>query len=144
MFKTILVPLDGSNLSEKALDVACDLANRYHSDLHLIHASDYLRVMAGIPLAESALLITQEDYEKPSRELLASAVAKAARLGCNSVTPHYLSDSPSKAIVEIADEIDADLIAMGAEGHSDISGVLLGSVSHRVCNTANRSCLIVH
>lgn len=146
MYNSILVPIDGSSHSEKALSVACDLANKYTADLHIIYASNYLDFMIGIAGSEGVAgtpMISQEEYEQPYRDMLALAASAAAKNECASVKSHFVTDSASKAILKCAQEIDADLIVIGSKGHGDFTGLILGSVSHRVLNSADCSCLIV-
>lgn len=140
MYKTILVGVDGSTYSEKALAEACDLANLNESKIHLIHVSSYQYIVAGDAGVE---VMSKQDVEETGRSLLEKMASKARELGCSSVDLHYRDDSPGKAILSTADEIDADLIVVGSKGHSDLAGLMLGSVSHKICNMAGCSCLIV-
>jgi nucleotide-binding universal stress UspA family protein len=50
---------------------------------------------------------------------------------------------PADQIVHAAERHHADLIVMGRRGHGDLKGLLLGSVSHKVCQLADTACLTV-
>lgn len=143
MFKTILVAVDGSSYSDKAIATACDLVTMYEADLHLVHTSNYQYYVTGTVAGDGMAIIPQKEFEKAGKDILTRTAEKVSELGCLSVKSHYVSDFAGRAIVDKANEINADLIILGSKGHSDIAGLLLGSVSHKVCNTAQCSCLIV-
>lgn len=143
MFKTILCAIDGSDCSTKAIGAACDLSVLCESQLHLIHASDYRNFLTGLGVESGVVLISQEEFEKPRREILKAAKKKADELGCLSIETHFVSDLPARAITEKAKEINADVIVMGSKGHSDIASLLIGSTTHKVCNSAKCACLVV-
>lgn len=140
MYNTILVALDGSEYSDKALVTACKLSELYQAKLHIVHVCNY---MQSVIMAEGALMLPQEEYEQADRELLERLVERSVELGCTSVEPHFEHGSPGNRIVDVAEEIGADLIILGAKGHGNLTGLVLGSVSHRVCNTAKCSCMVV-
>lgn len=139
MYKNILVPVDGSDDSAQALVVACDLAVKCAAQLHLIHVTNFRQFVA----AGGAMMIPKEEFEAPGKELLVRALSKAATLGVSSIESHHLDGDIGGSILDTAKDISADLIVVGSRGHSDIAGLLLGSVSHRLCNSAECSCLLV-
>lgn len=63
--------------------------------------------------------------------------------GVTNVTTAIEDGDPVKRILEYAEKENADAIVMGARGLSDIEGLLLGSVSHKVANLADRTCVTV-
>lgn len=140
MYKTILAALDGSTLSDKALATACNLAKMNQSNLHLIYVSAYQQAMVAVG---GVYMVPKDDFEKPGMELLDHAVKTANNLGLSNVETHLSSGSIGSTITETAKKIGADLIVLGSQGHSDVFGLLLGSVSHKVSNSADCSCLIV-
>lgn len=140
MYKTILVALDGSEHSEKALSTACSLAKLYNAKLHLTHVCNY---MQAVVMAGGALMAPREEYEQSGKDLLNRLVDMAKELGCSDLESHFDHGSPGNQIVETAENIGADLIVLGSKGHGDFAGLVLGSVSHRVCNTASCACMVV-
>jgi nucleotide-binding universal stress UspA family protein len=126
--ETILVPLDFSAHSRKALAYAIDLAKHLGSSIHLLHAL-HLPVdlhMTGDWWAE----VRQAPLEGLQ---LCMGEVSAAGLACET---HFSDQLPSAAIVQIAEEVDADLIVMGSRGLSGIKHVLLGSVAERTIRAA--------
>lgn len=143
MYKTILVGVDGSELSEKALEAASDLAIRTEAHLHIVHASNYRRSMDMMMVGTAVIDIPKSEFEAHNREILKKAVSKAGSLGVSSIESHLISYDPGRAVIDVADEIGADLIVLGSHGHNDLAGLLFGSVTHNVCNHTKATCLVV-
>ncbi|MEH6581462.1 MAG: universal stress protein [Halioglobus sp.] len=143
MFNTILVALDGSDHANKALDTACSIAASNSSDLHLVHAAEIRPISMGSASVVSVL--PSNTLRKIGENLLSEAASRAKQSYGGEVTLHNIFDdsAPGNSILARAEEIGADLIVVGSLGHSDLAGLLLGSVSHRICNHAKCSCLVV-
>lgn len=133
-FKKILVPLDFSPHSEKAMQTAIELAKQFDGALHLVHCYPvYVGAVSpyGVVIPES---FDRECREGAEREIQRWAdKAKAAGVEAKtSVTP----SAPADAITVAAEEIGADLIVMGSRGLTGLKHVLLGSVAERTLRTA--------
>ncbi len=133
--RTILVPVDFSEHSAHALDMALDVAKAFGgAKLHVLHCYQVQPVGVspyGIVMPES---FDRDIREAASRQLEAWR-EKAAGAGAD-VEVHLSSMFPSIAIAETASEVGADLIVMGTRGLSGIKHVLLGSVAERTLRTA--------
>ncbi|MFN8453271.1 MAG: universal stress protein [Anaerolineae bacterium] len=131
MFKHIVVAVDGSEHSDRALEYAKMLAECFGSLLRLVHA-----------FPQTSDLLGYEEYEKlvSRRESTGQAVLDEARqkLGQTHIDVHeeLLEGPPAEAILAVAETRQADLIVMGTRGLSTIPGLLLGSVSHKVIRHA--------
>jgi nucleotide-binding universal stress UspA family protein len=132
--RTILVPVDFSEHSARALEVARGLARRFGSKLHLLHS---------YPIPASGLfpfgLVIPEAFDRDIREAADGQLSrwcdKAAADGIpveRTITPIF----PSEAIAQVAEEIGADLIVMGTRGLGGVKHVVLGSVAERTVRTA--------
>ena len=75
--------------------------------------------------------------------LLKDASITARENGAPSVEGMLREGSPAEAILEAAEQVNADLIVLGTRGLSDLKGLLLGSVSHKVIQLSSCSCLVV-
>jgi nucleotide-binding universal stress UspA family protein len=133
-FRTILVPIDFSDCSRRALEVARSLAKQAGpTHLILIHAYfvpielEALAREAHEPILEVVSQHATGDLERMLAELQDEGISAefAAHRG-----------SPERAIVAAATEKDADLIVMGTHGRTGLAHVLLGSVAERVVRTA--------
>jgi nucleotide-binding universal stress UspA family protein len=124
----MLVPLDFSAHSHKALEYAIEFAKALDASIHLLHAL-HLPVdlrMTGDWWTE-ARQAPLEGLEVCMRQVT------TAGLECES---HLSDENPSAAIVQLAEELGADLIVMGSRGLSGIKHVLLGSVAERTVRAA--------
>lgn len=135
MFKHILVPTDGSQLSSDTSKRAIAFARETGAKVTFFFAKpDYPVAFYG----EGALIdpTTPEKFaemaEQQAKEILAAneAAAKAEGVPCASVSS--VSDIPYEAIIAAAEQTGADLIFMASHGRRGISGLLLGSETQKV------------
>jgi nucleotide-binding universal stress UspA family protein len=132
--KTILVATDLSDVSDPALQYACDLAAKLDGKIALVN-------VIGLPtmgIAEIGLAVTNATIEAQvhDNEEALERIAEDARARC-SVGPVLLkTGDASDMIGEAARETGADLIVMGTHGRTGVSRLLLGSVAEKVMRTA--------
>lgn len=132
--RTILVPMDFSPASHRALEFAKELA-RSAGPAHLVLVHAYY-----VPVELEQFLIQQGD---PVLERLSESVTKDLEkiltgLQDAGISSEYLANrgAPERMIVELAKQKHADLIVMGTHGRRGLSHLLLGSVAERVVRTA--------
>lgn len=138
MFKKILVAYDGSNNSEKALDVGINLAKKYEAQLFtlsVIHLPDYGGTVGEI---EEAKYEGKGYYEK----LLADASKKALNKGIE-LKPKIIFGHPADTIINYLIKEKFDLVVMGPKGRSKVERFLLGSVSSKVIYHAPCKVMLV-
>ena len=135
MFKHILVPTDGSQLSSDTAKRAIAFARETGAKVTFFFAKpDYPVAFYG----EGALIdpTTPEKFaemaELQAREILAAHEAAAKAEGVICATTSSVSDIPHEAIIAAADQAGADLIFMASHGRRGISGFLLGSETQKV------------
>ncbi len=135
MFKHILVPTDGSELSAEAVKRAVAFAKEAGARITFFFAKpDYPVAFYG----EGALIdpTTPEKFaemaDKQATDVLAACKAAAAEAGvpCDSIS--QTSDIPYEAIIDAASSAGCDLIFMASHGRRGISGLLLGSETQKV------------
>jgi nucleotide-binding universal stress UspA family protein len=85
----------------------------------------------------------QEELQRVAKHLMEVAVEHAGRQGCKQVTTEIVSGDPAERILHAAEEIEADAIVMGSRGLGDLSGILKGSVSHKVNYLSRCTCITV-
>src|SRR5262245_47896254 len=134
--KRILVPTDFSKFSKAALDYAMALAEKFRTELYLLHVVQNLGVM--IPD-----MVNVVPPVMPSNEQLTAAVREALdrlikenQLERFNVKSDVRIGSPFYEIIQFAKENDIDLIVMGTHGHSGLAHMLMGSVSEKVVRKA--------
>jgi nucleotide-binding universal stress UspA family protein len=135
MFKHILVAVDGSTYSEGAIPTAIQIARKFGSDILVTHVHEHDRGRSVVYSSESPADATRlvGDAVKVIRDAGIAAQSKLLDLGPGHV---------AKAIVETAGANQIDLIVMGSRGLSDIEGLLLGSVTHKVIQLATIPVLV--
>ena len=135
MFKHILVPTDGSQLSSDTIKRAVDFARETGARITFFFAKpDYPVAFYG----EGALIdpTTPEKFaemaDKQAGEVLGACEKLASAAGVSCKTFSATSDIPYEAIIDAATSEDCDLIFMASHGRRGISGLLLGSETQKV------------
>ena len=134
-FERILVPVDFSKHSERAVRVSAQLARRYGSALEIVHV--YEPVAYALP--GDYALFTAEQLDALCVEFerhLAAMKQLALASGALQVKTHLRRGPCATSICEFAREGAFDLIVMGTHGRSGLSHLLLGSVAERVLRSA--------
>jgi nucleotide-binding universal stress UspA family protein len=133
MFKHILIPTDGSDLSRKAVLYGVQLAKDSKAKVTSITVTDPYRAAT----MDAVLVpIDEEDYEEASRQLSERAMeqvkmaAEAAGVKCETI--REVHDQPYRAIIDAAHALGCDLIVMASHGRRGISALLLGSETVKV------------
>jgi len=130
----ILVPVDFSDHSQRALDEAIGFAKAFGAEVHLLH-SYQMHPQAIAPYGIVVPETFEHDVRMAALQRLSEWRDKVSAAGCKvreHITPHF----PSEAIAETAERLAADLIVMGTRGVTGLRHVLLGSVAERTIRTA--------
>ena len=173
MFKSILSATDGSDHGQKATTLASELAAHFNAKLTLVyvikdaHLSPELRQMGKVehPLdiqpalakffdnnslltedlnkVEDDAIITHRVMRALAERVLQHAKQRASRQGANAIVTVIEAGDPTARIIECAKRYQTDLIVLGSRGMSDLKGLLLGSVSHKVNHLAPCTCITV-
>jgi nucleotide-binding universal stress UspA family protein len=146
MIKKILVALDGSDLADKSLDFALDLAEKYSAKVTLLTVIDTPSNsfwLQGTVFTPNSSKDNLENLRKFHKEILSKAFKKADAYKNIPVTKKILEGRPADKIIEIAVQESFDLIVMGSRGLGGIKEIFLGSVSDRVADKASCPVLII-
>ena len=144
MFKNILVPLDGSESSERIVGAATGFARMLDADVTLLHvverslASDSERAEASAGAGAGAgqkTSFARTDLANIADKIQKEKVAVKVRVA----TGHRV-----KRIIETADDVGADLIAMVTRRKGQVARNILGSVTYRVIRSGSRPVLVVN
>lgn len=137
---TILVPVDFSECSLKALDYGVSLAQRLGASVTLLHCVEPLH---------SGSLLEQKKFRRLHGDLARQAQHRVAELAKERVKPfvpvkHYVREgAAAEAIVKLAGKARAHLIVLGTHGHTGWKHALLGSVTERVIRHSHCPVLTV-
>ncbi len=130
--KKILLATDGSEDARLAGQAAASLADNAGAELHVVHA------WQSVPHP----VVDADYYEEGARRLLEEETEFVSGLGAAVSKAHLVMGSPVDAILDLAEEIGADLLVVGIRGHGTLGRLVLGSVSEGVVHHATRPVLV--
>jgi nucleotide-binding universal stress UspA family protein len=138
MFQKILVAIDGSPSSEKALETAVDLASHYQAELVALSVAELPEVVAMVDEVDEM----RQSAENHFRQIGEAAVEFARSRGV-LLRSVVLRGHAADAILRYAENEEFHLIVMGRQGHSRIARFFLGSTTDRVSEHAPCTVMIV-
>lgn len=173
MFTSILIATDGSVHSERAVELGCGLAAKFKAKLTLLHIVGHGALPKGFEQWAEAEHLAQhtarpaeqvenfsgnlaavqavgesEGYQFRLHQIVGERIMKQAReaaksQGINNVKEYIDTGEPVSCVLERAKDEAVDAIVMGTRGMSELKGLLMGSVSHKVCQLADAACILV-
>jgi nucleotide-binding universal stress UspA family protein len=133
MFRHILIPTDGSPLSEKAIKNGLELAKSLNARVTVLTVIEPFHVLS---LAPQQIADTEAAYKRHAHAAATAALAAADGLaqamGVSYETLDLEHDDPHQAIIDAAEKKGCDLIAMSSHGRRGVAAVVLGSVTAKV------------
>ena len=137
----ILLPYDGSTHSRHAAEYARDLAKISNAQVTIVYCyEEWDSAVTEIP--ENLIAEIKENRKLDAQEILKGAEGVFE----NSGVPYAIetiNGEPGLVLANLSKAKTYDLIIMGSHGHSDIAGLFLGSVTHKVLNTIYCPVLVV-
>ena len=137
MYDKVLVAVDHSEVSERALAAARDLALLSKGQVWVLH----LREREVIP----RMGLVPAEAESDAEVEVTAAVDEliAAGVTAHGVIRDCIFGHAAREIIDDAREHQADVIVMGSRGRGDLAGLVLGSTAHKVIHLADRPVLVV-
>jgi len=138
MYDKILVAVDHSEISDRAVLAARDLALLSKGEVWVLHLREReIAVKTGLAMTD--------ETESDANAKVSAVVEKLAEAGvkAHGEVRTTLYGYAARDIVDDAIEHDADVIVMGSRGRSDLAGFILGSTAHEVIHLTDRPVLIV-
>jgi len=133
MFTSLLLPTDGSELSERAVLAGIDLARESGAAVIGLHVTPPFHMLTyRADMLEDTAQQFAERSERQARRILDSVAEAAGAAGVRCSTEHIVADAPYEAIIEAARRNVCDLIVMAAHGRRGLKGLLLGSETQKV------------
>jgi len=126
---TILHPTDFSDRSQNALQMACALARDYGASLVILYVKRWPTIIFG----DGVVPTDPELFVREAKEELAELKIPDSTI---QVDRHFEEGDPAAKILEVAKEIQADLIVMGTHGRSALGRLLMGSVASEIVRKA--------
>ncbi|MGO4305994.1 MULTISPECIES: universal stress protein [unclassified Cupriavidus] len=133
MFNHLLLPVDGSALSESAFHKAIAFAGEMNARVTAIRVCPDYHILA---YHTEMLSDTREQYKEAAWENATHYLSRLAReagaAGVDCQTLYSVSDHPYEAIIKAAEDRECDLIVMASHGRRGVQGVLIGSETQKV------------
>ena len=147
MYDRILVPTDGSETAEKAVEHALDLAEQYGTEVHALYVVDTNAMslsLGGEQLdrIEQGHYGEMEEVRERADRATGYVADRAADRGLETVE-HVSAGRPHDMIANYVDSNDIDLVVMGSHGRSGVRRALLGSVTERTLRSTPAPVLVV-
>ena len=138
MYDKILVAVDHSEMSDRAVVAARDLAVLSKGEVWVLHLRE--RELG----AKTGVLPADETTDDANAAVAASVdVLTQAGVKAHGEVRNTIFGYAAREIINDAKEIGADIIMMGSRGRGDIAGLLLGSTAHKVIHLSDRPVLVV-
>lgn len=141
MYKKILIPTDGSETANRAVEHGVELAAAVDAEVYGVYIID-ISAFAGIPTEvvwENMKSLLQDESEKALQRIKDKAEEKG--LKSKEIVKEGV---PAEEIIGVAKEEGVDLIVMGTSGRTGLDKFLLGSVAEKVLRTSPCPVLIIH
>jgi nucleotide-binding universal stress UspA family protein len=146
MYKRILVPIDGSALSSKAVRAAGGLARDMQAKVTALHVIPSYNPPVADESALAYSMVTPQAYKKATeaqaQKVLDKARTALAREEVECDTAFVTGDRPWEAIIKAARARKCDLIVMASHGRQGFSALLLGSETHKVLTHSKTPVLV--
>ncbi len=130
MYDRILLPTDGSQANDRAVDEGLELAASTGAELHVLF------VVEDIPYAQEAMADEVTNRLEVIGESALEAIRDRATARDISIVTEIRRGAPHSAILTYVDEADIELVVMSTHGRSGLDRYLLGSVTERVIRTS--------
>ncbi len=138
---TVVVGVDFSQASDEALDEAFSLSTARNAELHVLYVDDHFLVPEGGREAAEATLSRIEHHALARIEDLGRRVGK--QITFRKLYSHFRLGAAAEQLVQLASDLDADLVVVGTHGRSGMKRLVLGSVAGRVVALARCPVWIV-
>jgi len=153
MYEKIMVPLDGSRFSNRALEYAVDLAPRYGASLFLVQVVEPVTIVppvepTGLSSPAAAEVTVEEAIRQENRnasKAKAYLAAKVRNLKAQGIDAEYkvLEGNPAEEILKAGKKAKVDLVVMATHGRSGLRRVFMGSVADKVIRESGDPVLVV-
>ncbi len=146
MIDKILVATDGSASSNRAVELAAELAKAHNASLHAINVIRQLQIppdMQNMARVESLGENRLSLLEFVANQILDDAESRVQAKGATLAKKSIGHEDPATSISKYAAKHGMDLVIVGTRGLNKVESLLMGSVSRKVAETCNINCLIV-
>ena len=141
MYQKILIPTDGSEPSQKAVQHGLTLAKEMNASVSALYVGEVMHIPSPVPGPVPIMMEEQgEVLREAGQKIVDDVVEKGKKIGV-TVTPVVVIGHPADQIIKQAE--DYDLVVMGTMGKSGLSHLLMGSVAEKVVRHSPVPVLVV-
>ena len=138
MYEKILVPVDHSAVSDRAVLAARDLAQLSSGEVWVLHLREF--DVGG----RAGALPPRETRDEADAEVAASVeILTKAGVKAHGIVKNTMHGHAAREIVADAIELGCGIIVMGSRGRGDLAGLVIGSTTHKVIHLTDKPVLIV-
>jgi nucleotide-binding universal stress UspA family protein len=134
MYDSILIPTDGSDGSDVAVEHAVDLADRYDAAMHALYVIEAGQMTEPLDDAEQSRIY--ERLENAGEQVVTEVADRAAAAGVEPVETAVEQGTPYERILDYADRNGVDMVVMATNGRTGDARDLLGSVTEQVVRSS--------
>lgn len=156
-YSRILVPHDGSEMADKALNHAIYLSKMSHAEIVIIHVVEHMHNVDSSAVLATSKEGGEKDIEKAKKEgfeitvegevkqMIEEKLRLCQQAGVKSQVSYKVqTGKPVDEIVKLSEELNADLIVMASSRTPSLTRRLLGSITRRVIDSVEKPVLVVH
>ncbi|EBA13991.1 universal stress protein [Roseobacter sp. CCS2] len=143
MFNNITIGIDGSDHCWRALVIACDLAQRYTAQVHIIHVPEIPPSAMAMGVGAIDVPVDMEQIMRAGQAIMADAATRAREHGIEPSSQIVRLGIPSTEIIQVVESTGSDLVVTGRRGRGGVASLLLGSTSQKIAHDAPCACLTV-
>jgi nucleotide-binding universal stress UspA family protein len=146
MIKKILVATDASAASNRAVSMAAYMAACHEAELLILHVIRDMQLptlLKKAPELEEFANTREDILRQVAESILNEAVDRAKAGGAKKIQTAIGSGDPATSIIGFAKRRNIDTVVLGTRGLGKVKGILMGSVSRKVANSADTNCFIV-
>lgn len=140
MINKVLIAVDGSENSERALDFALDFTEKYAASLTILNVTE----LSAAAYAGDSMIVVAKDLRKLHEDILEKAVTRVKTAKPDLPVSSVLREGdPALEIVAVAKEGVFDAVIVGHQGVGKVKGIFLGSISEKVTRSLPCTVIIV-
>jgi len=143
LIKRILVPLDGSNMSEASLKIIEPMAFGLKAEIVLFQAVEPVRYIPGFETMVPNVVLPSDDEVKNTAARYLREIEKPLAQRSIKTSSAVVAAAPADAIIDYADSGAIDMIAMTTHGYSGIKRWVFGSTTEKILQAANKPVLLI-
>jgi nucleotide-binding universal stress UspA family protein len=143
LIKRVLVPLDGSRMSESSLKTVAPVVSRLNAEVVLFQAIEPVRYVPGFETTVPNIILPSDDEIKNTAGRYLKEIEKALTQHHIKTSSIVIAATPASAIIDYADSHDIDMIAMTTHGYSGIKRWVFGSTTEKILQASNKPVLLI-